>query len=430
FLYYSDLEKEVTLYINKLLCLQQQDCKNNHAELVENLRYLRNLCARGPSVQCSIATNQYLQEFLHNLLFNTEYYGDEDLHKQVRTITWQLMANVIVNNEETQSLVWHYHGAAILQMCCNLQKLLDRNVDISLMIVYNVMKCKGETVLPYPHVLKAVANVWRKILEQKCPLQFEFLHFIFEEFLVKDGRSCVRSYAQLETEEKLALLDYLLNYLSNDSPNGQVHTFLLQHISKEFKMKSDCILRLSSLKEVDRMKPREAYALLQCIASASGSEGYSQIYATDHALFLNVSSLLRCLVQVGKEMEKNIFTPMNKLEEVALSSGISADFQTEISYELKTLLVRSVANLLYKNSTNKGYCLDTQLMPALFECTNMDARNPLMKEWSILAIRNACEGCPEIQQVIANLTSQGPAQNDILNELNLDMGSLRISPGK
>lgn len=53
-----------------------------------------------------------------------------------------------------------------------------------------------------------------------------------------------------------------------------------------------------------------------------------------------------------------------------------------------------------------------------------------MKEWSILAIRNACIGSPEIQQVIANLTSEGPAQNDILTELNLNMGSLRINPGK
>lgn len=54
----------------------------------------------------------------------------------------------------------------------------------------------------------------------------------------------------------------------------------------------------------------------------------------------------------------------------------------------------------------------------------------VMKEWSILAIRNACIGCPEIQQVIANLTQQGPAQNDILTELNLDMGSLRINPSR
>ncbi|XP_075168267.1 ataxin-10 [Haematobia irritans] len=425
-----ELESEISTCINKILCLQQQDCKDNHDILVENLRLLRNLCARGPQVQCLIATNQYLQEFLHNLLFQSAYFDAQDLHKQIQTITWQLLANICVNNDQTQGIIWQCHGVGILQNCCDLQKLLDRNVDISLMIVYNVMKCKGESALPYLVILKSVVAVWRKILEQKCTLQFEFLHFIFEEFLVKDGRSCVRCYAQLETEEKLGFLDYVHSYICNDSPNGQLHTFLLQYISKEFKLKSDCILRLSSLQEFDRMKPREAYALLQCIASSSGSELYGQVYATDHSLFLNVSSLLRCLVSVGKETNGNIFTPMNKLEEVAPTSSISNDYQLEISYELKTLLVRSVANLLYNNPTNQGYCLDTQLMPALLECTNMDARNPLMKEWSILAIRNACAGCPEIQQLIANLTSQGPAKNDILTELNLDMGSLRISPGK
>jgi len=54
--------------------------------------------------------------------------------------------------------------------------------------------------------------------------------------------------------------------------------------------------------------------------------------------------------------------------------------------------------------------------------------NPsVMREWSILAIRNACINCPEAQQVIAGLTMQGSAPNDILTELNLDMGALRIS---
>lgn len=376
FIMESELENEVTAIINKILCLQQQDCKSNHDVLLDNIRYLRNLCPSGQQVQHLIATNQYLQEFLHKLLFNSVYFDDTVLQTQIQTITWQLMANIIVNNARTQTLVWKYHGAGILGLCCDQRKGLERNVDICLMIVYNVMKCNGESVFPSSFAFKAAVNVWRKILEQKCSLRFEFLHFIFEEFLVKDGRSCVRSYVHLDTEEKLAFLDYVLNYLSNDSPNGQIHTFLLQHISKEFKLKSDCILRLSSLQEVDLMKPREAYALLQCIASASGSEQYSHIYATDHSLFLNVSSLLRCLVSFGKEINKNMFTPMNKLEEVALSSNIPSDFQFEISYELKTLLVRSVANLLYNNPTNKGYCLDTQLMPALFECTNMDARNP------------------------------------------------------
>lgn len=50
-----------------------------------------------------------------------------------------------------------------------------------------------------------------------------------------------------------------------------------------------------------------------------------------------------------------------------------------------------------------------------------------MREWSILAIRNACINCPEAQQIVAGLTMQGAAPNDILSELNLDMGALRIT---
>ncbi|XP_065367685.1 ataxin-10 [Calliphora vicina] len=421
---------EVNEIVNSIL-LKQHDTSANLDDILNNLRILRNLCARGCNIQSQIASNEDFQQFLQNLLFAKAPSNIDESIPQLQKIGWQLMANIIVNNEETQAMVWRNHGNNILQQCMDTEKTLDRNVDVMLMIVYNVMKpTSGESLVQLPLVLKTILFVWHSILEQKCSLQFDFLHFIFEEFLVKDGRNTIKCYAQLTTTERLTFLDYLLNYLRQDSPNGTVHTFILQHISKEFKIKSDCILRVASLQEVDKMKPQEAYALLQCIASASGSEYYSQLYATDHSLFLNVSSLLRCLVSASKESSNTIFSPMNKLEEVAPTSTVPADYQSEISFELKTLLVRCIANLLYNNDTNKGYCLDTQLMPALFECTNMDARNPLMKEWSILAIRNACIGCPEIQQVIANLTKQGPAHNEILTELNLDMGSLRINPGK
>lgn len=53
----------------------------------------------------------------------------------------------------------------------------------------------------------------------------------------------------------------------------------------------------------------------------------------------------------------------------------------------------------------------------------------MIKEWSILAIRNLCENNAENQQIIRQLTKIGDADNsDILKELNMDMGSLRIGP--
>lgn len=49
-----------------------------------------------------------------------------------------------------------------------------------------------------------------------------------------------------------------------------------------------------------------------------------------------------------------------------------------------------------------------------------------MKEWSIVAIRNLCDGCLENQEFIKGLTKIGDASNDLVKELSLEMGSLRI----
>lgn len=52
----------------------------------------------------------------------------------------------------------------------------------------------------------------------------------------------------------------------------------------------------------------------------------------------------------------------------------------------------------------------------------------MIKEWSILAIRNLCEGNAENQEIIRQLTKVGDTKSDIIKELNLDLGSLRINP--
>lgn len=54
----------------------------------------------------------------------------------------------------------------------------------------------------------------------------------------------------------------------------------------------------------------------------------------------------------------------------------------------------------------------------------------MIKEWSIFAIRNLCENNAENQRIIHQLTKVGDTKSDIIEELNLDLGSLRINPNK
>lgn len=417
----AHVHEETNGLINRLLCLNPTE---NADEIQEVLKGLRLLLTQSAESQETLARNEGFTKFLNAVAFNPQMRTEQRI---IHNLSLQVLANSVVNNEVTQSITWTQHGTKISEQA--YASPLGSSNNVLLMIMYNIY-LNGRGLISDLVALQTCLRLWHNINEAQCPYNFEYLHFFLEHFIVKNGRGCVACYQKLETEDRVSFLDYVAHYLRENSPNGEVTLFLLQHFAKEFRLKSDCLLR-ETLKLKHELHPREVHTLLQIIASASGSEKYANVYSTDHSLFINVSSLLRCVVAAGKEPDGGgLDKPMTKLEEVALTSGIDASYEKKVSYELKTLLVRCTANLLYDNKENKGYCLDTQLLPALLECTVMDARNPLMREWSILAIRNACINCPEAQQVIAGLTMQGSAPNDILTELNLDMGALRISDNR
>ncbi|KAH8331800.1 hypothetical protein KR074_012531, partial [Drosophila pseudoananassae] len=410
--------RETNDLINRVVCLNPLE---NADEITGILKSLRLLLTQGAESQETLARNEEFAKFLDAVAFNPKMRTEQRI---IHNLSLQVLANSIVNNDVTQSITWTQHGTKISEQA--YASPLGSSNNVLLMIMYNIY-LNGQGLISDLVALQTCLRLWHEINEAQCTYNFEYLHFFLEHFIVKNGRGCVACYQKLETEERVSFLDYVAHYLRENSPNGEVTLFLLQHFAKEFRLKSDCLLR-ETLKLKHELHPREVHTLLRIIASASGSEKYANVYSTDYSLFINVSSLLRCVVAAGKEPDGGgLDKPMTKLEEVALTSGIDAGYEKKVSYELKTLLVRCTANLLYDNKENKGYCLDTQLLPTLLECTVMDARNPLMREWSILAIRNACINCPEVQQVIAGLTMQGSAPNNILTELNLDMGALRIS---
>lgn len=177
---------------------------------------------------------------------------------------------------------------------------------------------------------------------------------------------------------------------------------------------------------VNSIHPREVCALLEVICLISGNDHYSHILATDSSLFLNAGCLLITINQLGGQSE-NIFTPVSKLGQVAPNSNEDTTIERDVSFELKSMLVRTIGNLAYQNPRNQELARDMDILLAVLNCTNVDARNPLIKEWGVLAIRNLCWQCPENQAMIRQLTKIGDADNsEILKEFNLDLGSMRI----
>ncbi|XP_026748796.1 ataxin-10 [Galleria mellonella] len=108
--------------------------------------------------------------------------------------------------------------------------------------------------------------------------------------------------------------------------------------------------------------------------------------------------------------------------------------ERHVAFGFKATLVRTLANLCWKNQENKRQIRELEVIPVLLECANIDARNPLIMQWVIFAVRNLCENCPENQEVISKLTLQGPVDNEVLQEMGLTLhtdsqnNTIRIVP--
>lgn len=204
-----------------------------------------------------------------------------------------------------------------------------------------------------------------------------------------------------------------------------IHKSLLKHLILEFKKKSDCVLKTVTT-YVESIDPEAVVTLLDIISTATAQDKYLAMLKDDASLFLNIGCLLQALHKIGKE-SGNTFSPIQNLEALTPNSTVKADFEKEISFSFKTKLVKSLANLSYQNKRNQELAREMEIMQSIFECTNADARNPLIKEWSILAIRNLCEENNENQDIVKNLTRVGDATpSPVLSEFGLNDGVLRI----
>ncbi len=100
----------------------------------------------------------------------------------------------------------------------------------------------------------------------------------------------------------------------------------------------------------------------------------------------------------------------------------------------KCNLVRLLGNLCYQNQAAQNRIRELEAIAPLLECCNLDARNPFIQQWSILAIRNLCEKNIPNQEVISSMTRKGVVQPAVLEDLGLEVeesaSGLSVRPSK
>lgn len=73
-------------------------------------------------------------------------------------------------------------------------------------------------------------------------------------------------------------------------------------------------------------------------------------------------------------------------------------------FDFKSCIVFCIAALAHENEAAKKAFASLEMMPILLNLCSIDANNPALREYAILAIKVLCEDCPENSRIIGLLT--------------------------
>lgn len=329
------------------------------------LKKLRKSCTYGEPIQTGIARRQDFFPLIRKIMAIDESRKEhQPAHSEMITVCWQLLCNICVGNLTTQQLIWQHLNS----MFCEYLTSNHKSNDLCRMIIYNIWisgNIDDEWVFQ-----SLVQNLSREV-ECKSNTLPEFLQFHLEHFITEQ-RHFVPKYAKLEVNHRIPLLYFIADYIRTDN-NKIISSDLIKYLCKEFKKKSDCILKTVT-SYVNDLNPSEVNALVDVITCASGKDAYIAELGKDGSLFLNVGCLLQTINSIGKSSE-NMFTPVRQLSE-CVPTERKTNIEEDVSFELKTKLVRTLANLSYRNRHNQDLAKELSIMMAVLDCANMDARNP------------------------------------------------------
>lgn len=344
--------------------------------IYECARLLRNSCANGSWEQNYISkafdAGEVFAAASTALSAKSFRHGPRTLK-----MCWQFVANTTVLDIDGSNHFFQYCRHFLYGPNRSWQCPCDcGNARECTMILYNLYRHKGvgdDT----KDIIEFILGCYDLPSTIEHDKNNEFHHIFLEYLITKYGR-IPYDFVSLDSTKRLNFLYYIADHMRSPS-HASIQNCLLMVICDEFKKKSDCILKTIG-SYVDTIEPKEVIALLDVLAQASSDERYAHILSVDGSLFLNVGCLLQTINKIGGSASgddgHNIFTPVQKLGQLAPNSEENSSIERDISYQLKTTLVRTLGNLAYKNAKNQALAREMDILMAVLDSTNLDARNP------------------------------------------------------
>lgn len=370
---FGEIVRIVELIELRLTGLINDMCTTKNTQLIPKVilffRVIARSCRLGQHIQSHICRDQ-VRWLIAMLESNENTHFVENEWDCVIDIAWKCLVNVLTQNIENQKSIWLAHREFLIKHISTRHRF----VNISCAAVYNIY-LNGIIDSDGLKILEHLLNILREeIADPSYTTTSEYVQYYLEYFISKE-QNIVKMYRSLKINDRLVLMHFVAEFLRPTRDETLLlSTALILHFVKEFKLKSDCVLKTVP-SFVDKICPSEVCALLEILAICSSSSDYHQIVSTDGSLFLNAGCLLQTINSLGQKAD-NVFTPISKLAQIAPNSREASNIERDISYELKSLLVRLIGNLAYRSPNNQTLAREMDIILAVLNCTNMDARNP------------------------------------------------------
>lgn len=375
------------------------------AVVTNAFRYLRNLCATNSESQSAIAQNIKIVTSSRKILLqiiSSEIIHDD--HILCLNVGLQFLANFLVYNRKNQQIVWS-----------DCQELLEKGVAFNnkkvqhccLMIIYNIFLGNFE-------ILSNIKCSYENIIELATDENSsEYANFILDFFAV-NSKYLERFYDKLKVKLKLVILDEIQRMTREQSAVAPISCDTIKFLVNQFSHKADWILNTIQSND-DFLKVVEVVKLLEILVTFSCDDDnkYLEILQQETSFYINCVALLKAVHALSKE-GKNNFTMLTKLSEISESETIDSGNPV---FGFKGMLIRIVGNLSWKNKKFQDIIRDLEGIQVILDCCVIDARNPFITQWSILAIHNICEKNQENQEIIALMSKEGVIDAKSLQEI-------------
>lgn len=151
-------------------------------------------------------------------------------------------------------------------------------------------------------------------------------------------------YPKFTVEQRITILEVLKCKCIVNQDNFKLFPELIILLTKEFQVKSDCILKTVTdyLKQIE---PYEVSLLLEVLASISSEETHLGHLRKNKSFLINCTFLLKCIHTLGMQSQNN-FTSIEKLSEL---TNVSLEMEEHPIFGFKANLIRIIGNLCWKH---------------------------------------------------------------------------------